>query len=61
MTSGSRLEMVGSSRSVRGFHGGRACSGVFLVMRWTMLENVLEGHCPMGPAFLGGQAFLSGG
>jgi hypothetical protein len=41
MTSRSRLKMVGSSRSVGGFHGVRACSGVFLAMRWTMLEKVL--------------------
>jgi hypothetical protein len=40
MVSGSRLEMVDSSRSVGGFHGVRACSGVFLVMRWTMLKKV---------------------
>jgi hypothetical protein len=29
MTSESRLEMVGSLRSVGSFHGVRACSGVF--------------------------------
>jgi hypothetical protein len=29
MTSRSRLEIVGAPWSVRGFHGVRACSGVF--------------------------------
>jgi hypothetical protein len=29
MTSGSRLEMVSSPRSVGGFHGVQACYGVF--------------------------------
>jgi hypothetical protein len=33
-------EMVGSLRSVGGFHGVRAYSVVFLAMRWMMLENV---------------------
>jgi hypothetical protein len=42
MTSGPRLEMVGSPRLVRSFHGVRACSGVFMVMRWTVLEKVSE-------------------
>jgi hypothetical protein len=41
MTSGSRLEMVSSPRSVGGFHNVRACSGVFLAIRWAMLELVL--------------------
>jgi hypothetical protein len=40
MTSESRLEIVGSSRSVRVFHGVWACSGVFLAMRWTIIEKV---------------------
>jgi hypothetical protein len=40
MTSGSRLEIVGLLRSVRVFHGVQACSGVFLAMRWTMIEKV---------------------
>jgi hypothetical protein len=33
--------MVGSPRSVGVFHGVWAYSGVFLAMRWTMLEKVL--------------------
>jgi hypothetical protein len=41
MTSGSRLEMVGSPRSVGGFHGVQAYSRVFLAMRWMMLTKVL--------------------
>jgi hypothetical protein len=40
MTNGSICEIVGSSRLVGGFHGVWAYSGVFLVMRWTMLEKV---------------------
>jgi hypothetical protein len=40
MTSGARLEMVGSPRSVGGFHDVQACSEVLLVMRWTMLKKV---------------------
>jgi hypothetical protein len=40
MTGGCRLEMVSSPRSVGGFHGVRAYSRVFLVMRWVMLEKV---------------------
>jgi hypothetical protein len=40
MTSGSRLEMVGSLRSVGGFHGVQACSRVFLAMRWMMLDKL---------------------
>jgi hypothetical protein len=40
MTSGSRLETVGSSRSLGVFHDVRAYSGVFPVMRWTMIEKV---------------------
>jgi hypothetical protein len=40
MASGSRFEMVSSPGSVGGFHGVRAYSGVFLVMRWTMLKKV---------------------
>jgi hypothetical protein len=40
MTSGSRLEIVGSSRSVEVFHGVWTYSVVFPVMRWTMIENV---------------------
>jgi hypothetical protein len=41
MTSGSRHDMVSSLRLVGGFHDVRTCSGVFLVMRWMMLEKVL--------------------
>jgi hypothetical protein len=41
MTSGPRLEMVGSQRSVGGFHGVRVSSRVFLVLRWMTLEKVL--------------------
>jgi hypothetical protein len=33
--------MVGLLRSVGGFHSVWACSGVFLVMRLTMLKKVL--------------------
>jgi hypothetical protein len=40
MTSGSRLDIVGLSRSVGVFHGVRACSGVLLAMRWMMIEKV---------------------
>jgi hypothetical protein len=40
MTSGSRLEIVDSSRSIGVFHGVRACSGVFLAMRWMIIEKV---------------------
>jgi hypothetical protein len=40
MTSGSKLEMVSLPRSVGGFHVVRACSGVFLTMRWMMLDKV---------------------
>jgi hypothetical protein len=39
MTSGSRLEMVGSPRMVRGFDGVQTCSGEFLAMRWMMLDK----------------------
>jgi hypothetical protein len=42
MTSGFSLEIVGLSRLVGGFHDVRACSGVFIVMRWMVLEKVLE-------------------
>jgi hypothetical protein len=42
MTSGSRLEMIDSPKSVGGFHGVRTCSGVFMVMRWMVLEKVPE-------------------
>jgi hypothetical protein len=41
MTSGSILEMISSPRLVGGFHGAQDCHGVFLAMRWTMLEKVL--------------------
>jgi hypothetical protein len=41
MTSGSRLEIVSSSRLVGVFHGVRASSGVFVAMRWMMIEKVL--------------------
>jgi hypothetical protein len=41
MTSGSKLEKISLLRSVGGFHGVQVCSGVFLVMRWMMLEKVL--------------------
>jgi hypothetical protein len=41
MTSGFRLEIDGSSRLVGGFHNVWACSRVFLVMRWMILEKVL--------------------
>jgi hypothetical protein len=40
MTSGSSLEIVSLKRSVGCFHGVRAYSGVFMVMWWTVLENV---------------------
>jgi hypothetical protein len=40
MTSGSRLEIVGSQRSVEGFNGVRACSRVFWALRWMTLEKV---------------------
>jgi hypothetical protein len=40
MTSGSILEIVSLKRSVGGFHGVRAYSGVFMVMWWMVLENV---------------------
>jgi hypothetical protein len=40
MASGSICEIVGSLRSVGAFHGVWAYSGVFLVMRWMMLEKV---------------------
>jgi hypothetical protein len=40
MTTGSRYEIVGSSKSVGSFHSVHACSGVFLVMWWSMLEKV---------------------
>jgi hypothetical protein len=40
MANGSKLEMVDSPRSVGGFHGVRASSGVFLAMRWMMLQKV---------------------
>jgi hypothetical protein len=42
MTSGSTLEIVGWPRSVGGFHGVRACSEVFMVMRLMVLEKVPE-------------------
>jgi hypothetical protein len=40
MTSGSICEIVSSLRLVGGFHGVRAYFGVFLAMRWLMLEKV---------------------
>jgi hypothetical protein len=40
MTSGSICEIVGWSRSVGGFHGVRACSGVFLMMRWIVIKKI---------------------
>jgi hypothetical protein len=42
MISGSRFEIVCSSRSVGDFHGVRAYSRVFLPMRWMMIEKVLR-------------------
>jgi hypothetical protein len=42
MTSGSSLEIVGWPRSAGGFHSVWACSGVFTVMRWIVLEKVPE-------------------
>jgi hypothetical protein len=50
MTSGSRLEIVNSSKSVGIFHDVRACSGDFLVMRWMMIEKV-PGSLPCGASF----------
>jgi hypothetical protein len=40
MSSESKLEMVGSSRSVGGLHSVQPCSRVFLTMRWMILKNV---------------------
>jgi hypothetical protein len=42
MTSGSSLEIVGWPSLVGVFHGVQACYGVFMVMRWTVLEKVPE-------------------
>jgi hypothetical protein len=42
MTSGSSLEIVGWPRLVGGLHSVRAYSGVFTMMRWTVLEKVHE-------------------
>jgi hypothetical protein len=42
MISGSSLEIVDWLRSVGGFHGVQACSGVLMVMRWLVLEKVPE-------------------
>jgi hypothetical protein len=42
MTSGSSLEIVGWPRSIEVFHIVRAYSGVFIVMRWLVLQKVLE-------------------
>jgi hypothetical protein len=39
MTSGFRLEIVGSSRLVGVFYGVWACHGVFLAMRWMIIEK----------------------
>jgi hypothetical protein len=50
MTSGSRLQMVSLPRSVGGFLYVRAYSGVFLPMRWMMLEKV-PGSLPCGTGF----------
>jgi hypothetical protein len=59
MTSGSRLEMVGSPSLIGGFHSVRACSRVFLVMRWTMLEKV-SGSLPCGTGFASLLSFCGG-
>jgi hypothetical protein len=40
MTNGSSLEIVGWPRLVGGLHSVRAYSGVFTMMRWTVLEKV---------------------
>jgi hypothetical protein len=40
MIIGPKLEIVDSSSSVGGFHGVRACSGVFSAMRWMMIERI---------------------
>jgi hypothetical protein len=42
MTNGSSLEIVGWPRLVGGLHSVRAYSGVFTMMRWTVLEKVPE-------------------
>jgi hypothetical protein len=60
MTSGSIVEMVGLPKSVGGFHSVWAYSGVFLVMRWTILEKVL-GSLPCGPGFPWRPSFLEWG
>jgi hypothetical protein len=39
MTGGSRLEIVSSSRSVGVFYGVLTYHGVFLAMRWMIIEN----------------------
>jgi hypothetical protein len=40
MTSGSICEIVSSLRLVGDFHDVRACSGVFLALRWTTLKKI---------------------
>jgi hypothetical protein len=45
MTSGSKHDMVDSSRSVGGFHGVRACSGVFQSLSLGLLgSEVNDAH-----------------
>jgi hypothetical protein len=44
MTSGSKLEIVGLSRSVGGFHGVWAYSGVFQTLSLSLLPEALGGE-----------------
>jgi hypothetical protein len=50
MTSGSRLEMVGSLRLVGGFHGVQTYSRVFLGDEVDNAREGSEGRCLVGPA-----------
>jgi hypothetical protein len=62
MTSGSRFEKVSSPRSVGGFHGVQACSGVFQAPSYCGVDGTRIsswGRC-LARSFLGGNVFPHG-
>jgi hypothetical protein len=60
MTSGSIIEIVGSSRSVGVFHSVWTCSGVFPAMRWMMIENVLGVPTLWGRLYFAAKSVVTG-